>query len=296
MIVARTIAEVRSFRREVGAASVGFVPTMGYFHEGHLELMRRSRAENERTVVSLYVNPLQFAPHEDLAAYPRDFERDRSLAEGVGVDLLFAPDDDEMYPPALRPKEAAGERLQATVVRVEGLNSVLEGRSRPTHFDGVATVVLKLFHIVSPDRAYFGQKDYQQALLVRRMVADLDLPVDVRVVPTVREPDGLAMSSRNVYLTPEERAQATVLHRALRSAVAAIAAGERDAAAVARLLRETIASEPLARLDYAEVVDAETLSPLPRLAGRVLLAVAARFGRARLIDNEVVAVPGGPGA
>lgn len=291
MNVVRTIADLRARVAEArrdgnGArpqAGVGFVPTMGYFHEGHLALMRRSVAENGLTIASLFVNPLQFAPGEDLAAYPRDFARDRQLAESAGVDVLFAPPDEEMYP--------EGPASHCTVVQVRGLNALLEGRSRPAHFDGVTTVVAKLFQIVRPDRAYFGQKDYQQALIVRTMVRDLDMPVDIRVVPTVREEDGLAMSSRNVYLTPEERRAAPVLHRALQEAAERVRKGERDARALARFLKERIVAEPLARLDYAEVVDADTLLPLDRIRGRALLAVACRFGRARLIDNELVETP-----
>ncbi|MBE3589713.1 MAG: pantoate--beta-alanine ligase [Firmicutes bacterium] len=282
MRVARTVAEVRAAVAEARArgATIGFVPTMGYFHEGHLSLMRQSVAENGFTVVSLYVNPLQFAPTEDLAQYPRDFERDRRLAAEAGVDVLFAPDDAEMYPD--------GPQAQRTVVSVRGLNAVLCGRSRPTHFDGVTTVVTKLFHIVAPDRAYFGQKDYQQALIIRRMVRDLNFPVEIRVAPIVREPDGLAMSSRNAYLTPEQRAAAPVLHRALSEAAARIRAGERDAGRVRAFLRETISAAPHARLDYAEVVDPDTLEDVDTIQGPVLLAVAAYFGRARLIDNMLV--------
>ncbi|MBX5476351.1 MAG: pantoate--beta-alanine ligase [Clostridia bacterium] len=282
MKVVRTIADVRAAVAEARGKglTVGFVPTMGYFHEGHLSLMRKSVSENGFTVVSLYVNPLQFAPTEDLAQYPRDFERDVRMAGETGVDVLFAPDDAEMYPD--------GPEAHRTIVSVRGLNAVLCGRSRPTHFDGVTTVVSKLFHIVAPDRAYFGQKDYQQALIIRRMVRDLNIPVEIRVAPIVREPDGLAMSSRNAYLTPDERAAAPVLYRTLSQAAAMIRDGERDAGRIRSFLRDTIAAAPHARLDYAEVVDPDTLADVDVIDGPVLLAVACYFGRARLIDNMLV--------
>lgn len=282
MKVVRTIADVRAAVAEARGKglTVGLVPTMGYFHEGHLSLMRKSVSENGFTVVSLYVNPLQFAPTEDLAQYPRDFERDVRMAGETGVDVLFAPDDAEMYPD--------GPEAHRTIVSVRGLNAVLCGRSRPTHFDGVTTVVSKLFHIVAPDRAYFGQKDYQQALIIRRMVRDLNIPVEIRVAPIVREPDGLAMSSRNAYLTPDERAAAPVLYRTLSQAAAMIRDGERDAGRIRSFLRDTIAAAPHARLDYAEVVDPDTLADVDVIDGPVLLAVACYFGRARLIDNMLV--------
>lgn len=258
---------------------VGFVPTMGYFHAGHRSLMRRARDENDLVVVSLFVNPLQFAPTEDLAAYPRDLVGDAAIAQAEGVDVLFTPTNEEMYPQPIR-----------TTVHVDGLTAGLCGRSRPTHFDGVTTVVAKLFSIVGPCRAYFGRKDAQQLAVVRRMVADLDLPVEVIGCPLVRESDGLAMSSRNAYLDPKERRAATVLSRALQMAASEIIAGERDADSVHRVLAGLIATEPSVELDYAEVVDAADLGPVTRIEGDVLVAVAARVGRARLIDNMTVSV------
>jgi pantoate--beta-alanine ligase len=232
-------------------------------------------------VVTLFVNPLQFAPTEDLAAYPRDLEGDAAAAAALGVDVLFAPPVEEMYPlgrPAL------------TTVHVAGLTEGLCGRSRPGHFDGVTTVVAKLFSIIGPCRGYFGRKDAQQLAVVRRMAADLDLPVDVVGCPLVREDDGLAMSSRNSYLAPDERAAATVLSSALREAAEAVAGGERDAGVVRDRVTKRISSEPLVRLDYADVVDAEYLAPVERVEGTVLVAVAAFVGRARLIDNVTITV------
>lgn len=260
-------------------AQVGFVPTMGYFHAGHRSLMRRARAENDLVVVSLFVNPLQFAPSEDLGSYPRDPEGDAAVAEAEGVDVLFVPSVEEMYP-----------RPTRTTVHVEGVTAGLCGRSRPTHFDGVATVVTKLFSMVGPCRAYFGRKDAQQLAMIRRMVEDLNLPVVVVGCPLVREPDGLAMSSRNSYLEPEDRKAAVVLSRALHAAADAVRDGIRSADAVRDLVTRTIATEPRVRLDYVEVVDADDLTPVARLEGEVLVAVAAFVGRARLIDNMTVSV------
>lgn len=250
---------------------------MGALHEGHLSLVRAAKQQCHPVVVSIFVNPAQFGPNEDLARYPRQLEKDRALLEELRVDYLLAPPAAEVYPHGF-----------CTHVHVEGLSSVLEGRSRPGHFRGVATVVLKLFGIVQPHFAYFGRKDAQQARLIRRMVADLNLDTEVVVCPIVREPDGLAMSSRNAYLKPEERRAATVLSRALRAAERAIAAGERDAARLQALLRETLASEPLASVDYAEVVDAETLEPVMRLRRGCLVVLAVFLGTTRLIDNLLV--------
>ena len=257
-----------------GGKRVGLVPTMGALHAGHLSLVERARRDNDSVAVSIFVNPLQFGPGEDLAAYPRDPEGDAGRLRAAGVDLLFLPADGEMHPPGHR-----------TRVEVERLQDVLCGRSRPGHFRGVTTVVAQLFAIVAPHAAYFGDKDAQQLRLIRRMARDLHCDVEIVGCPIVREPDGLALSSRNVYLSPAERRAAPVLHRALRAAAQLVAAGERDAARVAALVRDTIAAEPLARLEYAELVDDESLEPVCRLEGRVLLAVAARFGAARLIDN-----------
>lgn len=277
------VDDLRGILDEARAAgrTVGFVPTMGSFHEGHLGLVRAARAESDVVVVSIFVNPLQFGEGEDLDAYPRDPEGDAAAAEAEGVDVLFAPSVEEMYP-----------RECVTTVHVAELSEGLCGVARPAHFDGVATVVSKLFSIVGPCRAYFGKKDYQQLAVVRRLVADLGMPVEVVGCPLVREPDGVAMSSRNAYLGTEERRAATVLHRALVAGVEAARAGERDAEALARLVAGVVASEPRARLEYAEVVSADDLRPVRRLDGDVLVAVAARLGRARLIDNATLAVDG----
>jgi pantoate--beta-alanine ligase len=278
--VAITVAEVR---RRVAAArragqAVGFVPTMGAFHEGHLSLIRRARSDGGLVVVSLFVNPTQFGQGEDFERYPRDPERDSSLAAEAGADVLFAPEVAEVYPDGF-----------ATYVHVGGLSEILEGAVRPGHFRGVATVVSKLFQMVGPDRAYFGQKDFQQLRVVERMTRDLNMPVTIVPMPIVREPDGLAMSSRNAYLSPEERRAATVLARALREAEQSVAAGERDPSALSERAGATIRAEPLAQLDYAAVVDAETLAPIMGLDRPAVLLVAARFGRTRLIDNVVLA-------
>jgi pantoate--beta-alanine ligase len=261
---------------------VGFVPTMGFFHEGHRSLMRAARADNDLVVVSLFVNPTQFAPSEDLAAYPRDLEGDRAAAEAEGVDVLFVPEVGEMYP--------AGGR---TTVHVAGLTESLCGASRPGHFDGVTTVVAKLFSIVGACRAYFGRKDAQQLAVIRRMTTDLDLPVEVVGCPLVRESDGLARSSRNSYLDQDARQQATILSGALYVASEAVVAGERDAAVVRKLIVDTVAHVPHVRLDYVETVDAVTLEPVDRLDGDTLVALAAFVGKARLIDNVTIAFPGG---
>jgi pantoate--beta-alanine ligase len=281
MRILATVADLRVAldAARAGGRTVGFVPTMGYLHDGHVSLMRQARDEADVVVASIFVNPLQFGPREDLAAYPRDLARDTALSQAAGVDLLFVPDVAEMYPvPVL------------TTVSVAGVSEPLEGEARPTHFAGVATVVAKLFAIVGPCRAYFGAKDFQQVAVVRRMVADLSLPVDVVACPTQRELDGLALSSRNVYLTPAEREAAPVLYTALRAGAATIAAGERDPAAVRELMAGIIQAEPLAELDYAAVVDADSFLVPDPLTGNLRLLVAVRFGRARLIDNVGVTV------
>ncbi|HKY68373.1 MAG TPA: pantoate--beta-alanine ligase [Acidimicrobiales bacterium] len=276
-----TVADVRAALDAERAAgrTVGFVPTMGYLHDGHASLMRAARAQTDVVVISIFVNPLQFGPTEDLAAYPRDLERDTALAAEAGVDLVFTPSVDEMYP-----------RPVLTTVSVAEVSAPLEGAARPTHFAGVATVVAKLFSIVGPCRAYFGAKDFQQVAVVRRMASDLSLPVEVVACPTRRELDGLAMSSRNVYLTSDERAAAPVVYTALRAGAAAITAGERDPAAVRELMAGIITAEPLAQLDYAEAVDADSFTVPDPLAGELRLLAAVRFGRARLIDNVGVTV------
>jgi pantoate--beta-alanine ligase len=277
MIVAKTISAVRAAKAAAPGLSWGFVPTMGYLHDGHLSLVRMARAANDRVAVSIYVNPAQFAPTEDLASYPRDLQRDLELLQAEGVDLVFTPDDAIMYPPGFQ-----------TTVTVGEVTRLLEGASRPTHFQGVTTVVAKLFNIVLPNRAYFGQKDAQQVVVVKRMVADLNFDLQIVVGPIVREPDGLAMSSRNTRLSPEQRAAAPVLSRALSAAQAALQAGERNGAALRRQMEAIIAAEPLASLDYASVADAETLQEMDTVAGRALLSLAVRFGSVRLIDNMPV--------
>ena len=278
-----TIAEVRNLVSEAKNKGkyVGLVPTMGALHRGHEELIRRASQLSDFVVVSIFVNPTQFGPLEDLAKYPRTPEDDGRLCESGGAALVFAPTVDEMYP---------GGSSAGTIVDVPEFATKLEGASRPGHFRGVATVVMKLFQIVQPDIAVFGQKDFQQLAVIRRMVTDLNLPVQIDGLPTVREPDGLAMSSRNRYLGPEDRAAAVVLHRSLMDAVAAVRAGERSADRVRQILRSGIESERRANLDYAEVVDAETLEPVTTLdAGRLTVAlVAARVGPARLIDNALL--------
>lgn len=253
---------------------VGFVPTMGALHEGHLSLVRAARAASDLVAASIFVNPTQFGPNEDLARYPRSFESDRQLLENEGVHLLFAPPVEEMYP--------AGS---VTWVKVEELSNKLDGRSRPGHFRGVTTVVAKLFHIIEPDAAFFGQKDAAQVAIIRRMVRDLNLPVEIVVCPIVRESDGLAMSSRNAYLNPEQRKQALVLHRSLVRVQALAERGESAALKLAGAGREEFSREPSVRLDYFEIVNPDTLDPVPEVAGETLVAVAAYVGTTRLIDN-----------
>ena len=263
---------VRQWKRE--GKRIGLVPTMGYLHEGHLSLVRESKERTDVTVVSIFVNPTQFGPNEDFKKYPRDLKKDSAYLEKAGVDCLFHPDAAEIYP--------AGYR---TFVEVQGLQDRLCGKSRPGHFRGVATVVLKLFDIVAPDAAFFGAKDAQQVLILRRMAADLDLDVEVVTCPLVREPDGLALSSRNAYLSADERKAALSLSIGLRWAERAVAAGERDAAKIVAGILAVLEAEPLARVDYVEAVDPETLEPLAQLRGDVLVVLAVFIGRTRLIDN-----------
>jgi len=279
MKIVHTIAEIREFVRQARLAgcTVGLVPTMGYLHEGHLELMRRARERCGIVVASVFVTPTQFGPNEDLARYPRDLERDARLAAEVGVDVIFNPPVEEMYPPGY-----------CTYVDVERITENMCGASRPGHFRGVATVVTKLFNIVRPDAAFFGQKDAQQALVIRRMAADLNMDLEIVTVPTVREPDGLAMSSRNVYLDPEQRRAALVLAGSLDRAVEAVRAGERDVLQIRRLVEELIRAEPLARIDYVEIYSYPGLEPVERLQGQALLALAVKFGQTRLIDNVIL--------
>ncbi len=277
MIITENIEQVRRERWADPGASWGLVPTMGALHDGHLSLVRAARAENDRVAASIYVNPTQFAPTEDLDAYPRQLARDLDLLRAEGVDLVFTPSDAVMYPSGYQ-----------TYVSVENITRVLEGASRPTHFRGVATVVAKLFNIVQPTRAYFGQKDAQQTVVIRQMVRDLNFDVDVVICPIVREPDGLAMSSRNQYLHGETRAAATVLYRALMAVQAAFARGERDANFLRALMTDTIAAEKLARPDYVSIADPLTLTELETISGTALCSLAVFFGKTRLIDNLIL--------
>jgi pantoate--beta-alanine ligase len=260
-----------------GGRAIGFVPTMGYLHEGHLSLVKESRRSAQTTVVSIFVNPLQFGPREDFSRYPRDPGRDETVLEKAGVDILFCPRDIDMYPEGFR-----------TTVEVAGLQEKLCGRSRPGHFKGVATVVLKLFNIVRADYAFFGQKDAQQAIIIRRMAKDLNVETRIEVLPTIREPDGLAISSRNIYLSPEERRSAPVLFRSLEEARRMFGQGERAAGPIREQLLRMIGNETLARVDYVEIVDIRTLETVDRIEGDVLVAVAVFFGSTRLIDNIIL--------
>lgn len=276
MRVTRNIAEARAAVAGLRAEgrTVGLVPTMGALHAGHLSLVRASRTACDATVATIFVNPTQFAPGEDFTKYPRTFDADCALLEAEGVDVVFAPEAAEMYPPGA-----------TTVVEVEGISDRLDGASRPGHFRGVATVVSKLFHIVGPDKAFFGQKDAAQVAVLRRMVRDLNFPVEMVVCPIVREPDGLAMSSRNRYLSAEDRRQALVLSRALRRVEARAAAGETNSEALIEAGLAAMAEEPEVGLDYFRVVNPETLEDVPDVTHGALVAVAAQVGPARLIDN-----------
>ena len=273
MQVAATIAEMRALRR-VMSGDVGFVPTMGYLHEGHLALVRAARQQDQHVVASIFVNPTQFGPTEDFERYPRNVERDLALLRDERVDAVFLPSVEDMYPPGA-----------STFTDVEGVTELLEGAHRPGHFRGVATVVAKLFNIVQPQRAYFGRKDAQQLVVIRKLVRDLRFDIEIVPVPIVREPDGLAMSSRNAYLAPAERAAALVLSRALGRAEELFAAGERDAERLRAAMRELIAREPLAQVDYVSVADPDTLRDLDRIETSALASLAVRIGKTRLIDN-----------
>jgi len=287
--------ESRAARR--AGKRLGFVPTMGALHEGHLSLVRAAREASDVVAASIFVNPTQFGPTEDLAKYPRSFDRDRELLEREGVELLFAPAVEEMYPTANgsggpTPDQSLADRsvrpTQNTWVTVEGLSDKLDGRSRPGHFRGVATVVAKLFHAVEPDAAFFGQKDAAQVAVIRRMVRDLNLAVEIVVCPIVREADGLAMSSRNAYLDSDQRKRALVLHRSLMRVQDLAQAGERDAGKLMYTGREVFAEEGSVRLDYFEIVDPDTLDPVAEVSGGALVAVAAFLGSTRLIDNVLL--------
>ncbi|HEX79439.1 MAG TPA: pantoate--beta-alanine ligase [Dehalococcoidia bacterium] len=276
MKVLETIAEFRRIRTTL-PEPLGFVPTMGYLHEGHLSLVRRARAENASVAVSIFVNPTQFSPSEDLDSYPRDMEGDLSLLKKENVDVVFAPPADEMYPPVF-----------SSCVEVDKLTRRLEGASRPGHFTGVTTVVTKLFNIVQPTRVYFGQKDAQQAIVIKKMVADLDMNLEVVVLPTVREEDGLALSSRNSYLNHDERQAAPVLYRALMLAQGFWSQGERDAGKLRNQMAKLIGKEPLATIDYISISDNDTLEELKEIKPPALVSLAVKIGKTRLIDNVVL--------
>jgi pantoate--beta-alanine ligase len=276
MEIVTTLQELRSARKPL-PEPVGFVPTMGYLHSGHLSLINASRGECASTIVSIFVNPTQFGPQEDLGRYPRDLPHDLSLLESAGVDLVWTPPVEVMYPPGYQ-----------TWVEVMDLTRNLEGEVRPGHFRGVATVVAKLFNAVQPDRAYFGQKDAQQAAVIRRMAKDLDFPIEIVICPTLREKDGLALSSRNTYLDPDERRAAAVLYRSLSIARQAFDSGTRKAEKLRSLVRETIAEEPLVRLQYISCADIDTLKELEMIRAKALLSLAAHVGKTRLIDNIVL--------
>lgn len=280
MEVADKIAKVREFLRPIRqqGKSIGFVPTMGALHDGHLALIKRAREETECVVVSIFVNPLQFCPNEDYDKYPRRLEEDLRLCENSGVDLVFSPSVEEIYP-----------REQLTIVSVRKLTETLCGRSRPGHFDGVTTVVTKLFNIVQPDIAYFGQKDAQQAVVIKRMVEDLNFPIEIVVVPTVRDEYGLALSSRNEYLSPEEKIQARSIYMALKTAEEKIKEGEKDAHVIIDTMRQIIESAGPFRIDYISIVELETLQEVDRIDSLpVMVAVAVYIGKARLIDNIII--------
>ena len=279
MKICATIPEARAACRDARASRkrLGLVPTMGALHEGHLSLVRAAKAQCDAVAVSIFVNPTQFGPTEDLSKYPRQFDRDCRLLEKEGVDILFAPSVEEIYPDG-----------PVTWVLVEGLSEKLDGRTRPGHFRGVTTIVAKLFHIIEPDTAFFGQKDAAQLAVIQRMVQDLNLPVEIVACPIVRESDGLAMSSRNAYLNLEERGRALVLQRSLQRAQQEFQAGERIAAKLVSAAKEVFAREPQVVLDYFEIVDPDTLDPVERISQKTLVAVAAYVGSTRLIDNTVL--------
>jgi len=278
----KAIKKIDEMRREVSSIksrgmSIGFVPTMGYLHEGHLSLVRQSLQKADVTVVSIFVNPAQFGQREDFKEYPRDLNRDSEVLEKEGIDYLFVPEADEIYPQGYK-----------TYIEVHDLQDKLCGRSRPGHFRGVCTVVLKLFNIVNPDVSFFGQKDYQQAIILKRMVKDLRLEVKIEALPIIREEDGLALSSRNKYLTQEERKAALVLSKSLKEAQSMIEKGQRVSAAIIKGMKEIIGREPLVKIDYVEIVDMDNLDPVARIEKKALAAVAVFIGKVRLIDNTIL--------
>lgn len=270
--VEETRAQVKEWRKQ--GLTVGLVPTMGYLHEGHQSLIKRAVAENDRVVVSVFVNPIQFAPNEDLETYPRDLEADTKLCDSTGADLIFHPTPDEMYPEGF-----------STHIQMDNLTKELCGKTRPTHFGGVCTVVGKLFNIVQPDKAYFGQKDAQQLAIIKRMVRDLNFDIEIVGCPIIREPDGLAKSSRNTYLNADERKAALILSKSIELGKQLVAGGERDAQTIIKAMTDKINTEPLARIDYVNAVDALNIEPLETLRGEVLIAIAVYIGKTRLIDN-----------
>jgi pantoate--beta-alanine ligase len=272
----KALQKIVTGRRSEGK-SIGFVPTMGYLHEGHASLLRQCKKENNVSVLSIFVNPKQFGPNEDFTKYPRDQKKDEKLAKKENVDIIFLPSADEVYPTGY-----------LTTVEVEGLSDVMCGQSRPGHFKGVTTVVAKLINIVQPDAMYLGQKDAQQALIIRKMVHDLDFPVKIKVMPTVRERDGLAMSSRNVYLTPDERAEATVLYRALQEAKNSTLSGQRNSEKIIEDMMSLIKNKSRGVIDYMACVDANNLNSVKKISGPTLIALAVKFGKTRLIDNVLV--------
>ncbi len=276
MKIITRISEARKALKERQGETKGLVPTMGAFHEGHLSLIRQARQDCSLVVVSIFVNPTQFGAGEDYQTYPRDIERDKKLAEEEGVDLIFAPTREEMYSPTYH-----------TFAEVEGLSEKLCGKSRTGHFRGVTTVVLKLFNIIKPDIAYFGQKDYQQAVIIKKMVSDLDLDIKIKLVPVIRENDGLAMSSRNAYLSKEEREAAGILYKSLTKAQGLLSKGEKNTAKIIDAIRKLLNSEALARIDYASVVDPGSLEEIDTVKDRALVALAVRIGNTRLIDNII---------
>lgn len=275
--VCETRAQVNEWKKQ--GLTVGLVPTMGYLHEGHQSLIKKAVEENDRVVVSVFVNPIQFAPNEDLETYPRDLEADKRLCDSTGADLIFHPTPDEMYPDGF-----------STHIQMDNLTKELCGKTRPTHFGGVCTVVGKLFNIVKPDKAYFGQKDAQQLAIIKRMVRDLNFDIEIVGCPIIREPDGLAKSSRNTYLNADERKAALILSKAIKLGEELVADGERNAQTIIKAMTDKINTEPLARIDYVNVVDALSIEPLDVVKGEVLVAIAVYIGKTRLIDNFITAI------
>ncbi|MED3625013.1 pantoate--beta-alanine ligase [Neobacillus thermocopriae] len=278
----KVITTIKEMQEEVlkiksQGKSIGFVPTMGFLHEGHLTLIQNARKENDIVALSIFVNPLQFGPKEDFSTYPRDFERDRTLAEAEQVDYLFYPSVEEMYPSEPSVKVVVRDRID-----------VLCGKSRPGHFDGVATVLTKLFHIIMPTRAYFGKKDAQQVAVVEGLISDFNFPIELKAIDIVREKDGLAKSSRNVNLLPEERKQATVLYKSLMAAKQAIENGERNPSVVSEMIKEMIHGECTGEIDYVDIYSYPELKPLEKLDGRIIIAIAVKFTKVRLIDNLIM--------